>query len=310
MAEPVSTVVLPASVRREPGHGGLACLSTSTPLATAEVYLQGAHLTAWKPADQSPVLWVSGQSVFAPGKAIRGGVPICFPWFAAQATDPKAPGHGFARTRSWTLVAAREMANGSVTLSLALEDDESTRAGAWPHRFRATFTIEIGRTLTMALAVENRDVVPVMFEEALHTYFAVHDVRDIDITGLENTAYLDKVQQMAERRPSVEPIRFTGETDRIYLDTRADCVIHDPGMRRRIVISKTGSETTVVWNPWVDKARALSDFGDDEWPEMVCVETCNVSVHAVTLAPGEQHLMSATIDVDDAIPFAPRRQAE
>jgi glucose-6-phosphate 1-epimerase len=292
-----SSVKLPASVRLEPGAGQLPCLRVSTPLATAQLYLHGAHLAAWQPAGASPVLWVSRDSAFAPDKPIRGGVPICFPWFAAHATDKTAPGHGFARIRPWTLVDAREQPGGGVSLTLTLEDDAGTRASVWPHRFRATFTADIGRTLTMTLAVENRDAAAITFEEALHTYFAVQDIREVGIAGLEQVEYLDKVQQMARKRQPAEPIRFTGETDRIFLATRGACTIHDPGKRRRITIAKTGSDTTVVWNPWIDKAKAMPDFGDLEWPEMVCVETCNVNVHAVTLAPGARHEMSATISV-------------
>jgi glucose-6-phosphate 1-epimerase len=136
-----------------------------------------------------------------------------------------------------------------------------------------------------------------VFEEALHTYFSVEDVRDIDIRGLEGTDYLDKVDGMVKKTQGAAPIRFNGETDRIYLNTQATCTIHDPGRQRRILVRKSGSDSTVVWNPWVEKAGAMTDFGDLEWPEMVCVETCNVNAHAVTLAAGTSHVMRATIEV-------------
>jgi glucose-6-phosphate 1-epimerase len=291
---------LPASVRAGTGPGHLPRLAVETPLASAQVYFQGAHVSAWRPhAVPAPVLWMSAGSYFEAGKAIRGGVPICFPWFGAHAADPKAPGHGFARLRDWTLIEAAEAADGTVTLALELAADKALTP-LWPHVFRIVHRITIGATLTMALEVTNPGAEAFTFEEALHTYFAVRDVREVRVTGLERTDYLDKMSGLGRKTQTDDAIRFIGETDRVYLDTRSECVIHDPGERRRIVIRKTGSDATVVWNPWIDKARAMPDFGDQEWPEMVCVETCNVNVHKRTLAAGATHTMTAMIHVEQA----------
>jgi glucose-6-phosphate 1-epimerase len=294
-------VPLPPSVRLETGPGNLPRLAVESRLGTAEVYLQGAHVTAWHPASAAAaVLWMSGKSYFEAGKPLRGGVPICFPWFGPNASDPKAPGHGFARLRDWTLIEATEAPDGAVTLALELAgSDDRPLSLLWPHGFRAIHRITVGSTLTMALEVTNTGADAFSFEEALHTYFAVHDVREVTITGLEQTEYLDKVAGFARKNQGSDPIRFTGETDRVYLKTTSDCVIHDPGAQRRIVVRKTGSDTSVVWNPWIDKARAMPDFGDDEWPAMLCVETCNVNVHARTLAPGASHTMTAIVDVQE-----------
>jgi glucose-6-phosphate 1-epimerase len=246
------------------------------------------------------VLWLSRDSLFEANRPIRGGVPICFPWFGPHATDPTAPGHGFGRLRPWTLTNACEDDDGIVTVTMELSSltaDAAATTPAWPHRFDAQFRVAVGPSLTMELEVRNPGSEPFTFEEALHTYFAVQDVREVTVTGLEDTEYLDKVAAFSRRQQGQEPIRFTGETDRIYLNTRATCQIHDPGLRRTITIRKTGSDTTVVWNPWIDKARAMPDFGDLEWPGMLCVETCNVNRYTRTLAPGESHTMTATIDV-------------
>lgn len=288
---------LPSSVRVGRGVNNLPRLSVEGRHGAAQIYFQGAHVTAWRPTGaDAPVLWMSRESQFEAGKPIRGGVPICFPWFGAHATDAAAPGHGFARLREWTLVDAREDDQGvvSVTLELASADIAPPQ---WPHAFRMTHRITVGTTLTMALTVSNPGAEPFSFEEALHTYFAVQNVREVAVTGLDGVEYLDKVTGLSRHRQGPDPIRFTGETDRIYLDTRAACVIHDPGKRRRITIAKDGSDATVVWNPWIAKARAMPDFGDGEWPEMVCVETGNVNVHRRTLAPGGTHTMTATIEV-------------
>ena len=262
------------------------------------MYFQGAHVTGWQPAGASePVIWMSGSTYYESGKPIRGGVPICFPWFGAHASDPKAPAHGFGRLRDWNLIEAKEGSDGAVTLALELASDAPLTPW-WPHAFRAVHRITMGATLTMALEVTNTGADAFTFEEALHTYFAVRDVRNVTVTGLEGVDYLDKVTGFDRKNQGREPIRFTGETDRVYLNTGATCVIDDPGARRRIVIRKTGSEVTVVWNPWIAKARAMPDFGDDEWTGMVCVETCNVNVHARPLAAGASHTMTAIIEVE------------
>jgi glucose-6-phosphate 1-epimerase len=286
--------------RLEAGVNDLRVLKLTGRHGSADVYLHGAHITRWDPAGGRPVLWVSRSSAFAAGQPIRGGVPICFPWFGAHPSDPKQPGHGFARIREWRLVPPPEaLARGdedAVAAELELHSTEPPHS-AWPHAFSARYRVVVGTTLTMQLDVANTGEAPFSFEEALHTYFAVSDVRRTTISGLEGRPYLDKVAAFAERVQPQEPIRVTAETDRVYLDTQATCTIHDPGWKRRISIAKQGSNSTVVWNPWIDKARAMPDFGDDEWPEMVCVETCNVGANRVTLAPGERHQIRADIMV-------------
>ena len=280
-------VTLPPTVTLDSGEGGLARLTIRNPRARAEVYLHGAHVTCWQPTGHANVLWMSRKSYWDATKPIRGGVPICFPWFGPHATDASAPSHGIARLRDWALVEASDDANGVTHLAFQLAQNA----------FRATYRVSIGSSLGLALEVHNPGTGIFTFEEALHTYFGVQDVRHIDIRGLEGADYLDKVGGTTRRNQGSAPIRFTAETDRIYLNTQAPCMIQDPGLRRRIVIRKSGSDATVVWNPWIAKAAAMPDFRDDEWPEMVCVETGNVNAHAVTLPAGGRHTLTATIDV-------------
>lgn len=299
---------LPSTVALETGEGGLPRLTVVNPLARAEIYLHGAHVTAWQPAGHAPVLFMSRESQWSAAKPIRGGVPICFPWFGPHATDASAPSHGFARLRDWTLVEARDGEGGDTHLTFELTPEASPPA-AWPHAFAATYRVSVGTSLILSLEVHNPGAEPFAFEEALHTYFAVRDVHEVEIRGLEHADYLDKVGGTAKRNQGPDPIRFAAETDRIYLDTQATCAIHDAGLGRSIEVRKSGSSATVVWNPWVAKARAMADFADDEWPAMVCVETGNVNVHAVTLGPGGRHVMRATIDVGAFWPTAPPPQA-
>ena len=280
------TGALPESVKIGAGQGGLPRLEIATPSATAEIYLHGAHVTRWQPSHaEAPVLWVSEHSFWQDGKPIRGGVPICFPWFGPHRSDPAAPAHGFARLVDWTLAGAVERDDQSRGRDLRTRGGADVRrpgrfASAPPTRWPSD------TTLSMSLEVENRDDKEFTFEEALHTYFAVSDIADVTISGLERTPYLDKVGGLTQRTQDDTPIRFTGETDRVYLETTATCSIDDPGLQRRIVVSKDNSRSTVVWNPWIAKARAMADFGDEEWRGMVCVETANVGAAAVRACAG------------------------
>jgi glucose-6-phosphate 1-epimerase len=296
-SHPLIRTSLPDSVILVEGAGALPRLDISAPTATAQAYFHGAHLTGWHPATTSePVIWLSANSLFRPDKPIRGGVPICLPWFGPHASDKGAPAHGFARLVDWALTKAVESADG-VTLAFSLRSDD-VPSPVWTHPFRATCRLRIGSQLTMELEVQNCGGDPFTFEEALHTYFAVQNVEQVTIDGLHRAEYLDKVADFDRMTQDDERIRFTGETDRAYVDTTATCVIHDPGLRRRIVVGKSGSRSTIVWNPWIDKARAMSDFGDAEWRSMVCVETGNVGSDAIRLAPDESHTLRAEISVD------------
>jgi glucose-6-phosphate 1-epimerase len=284
---------IPGIASFDDGEGGLTRLTIKASSANAEVYVHGAHVTRFDPKDQPPLLFMSKMSQFKAGKPIRGGVPICFPWFGPKAGDAKAPAHGFARLMEWTVESVAQVGTGaSVVLSLASNDE--TKA-PWPANFSAKYTVTVGNELTLSLAVTNLGDAPVKFEEALHSYFTVGDIEAISIVGLADTTYLDKMNSGAPTQQNDEPIRFTGETDRVYLSTRATCMVNDPVLARDIEIAKSGSEATVVWNPWINKAKAMADFGDDEWPGMVCVETCNVAENAVSLAPGATHVMTAMI---------------
>lgn len=290
-------LALPPSVRLVDEKGSLPCVDITTPMATARVYFHGAHVAAWHPAHvPQPVLWLSSHSVFQRDKPIRGGVPICFPWFGPHASQPGLPAHGFARLAEWALTDAQESSEGVVALTFMLSDTEMS-SPAWPYPYLVVYRVIVGPQLTMELEVRNTGDTAFTFEEALHTYFAVGNIEHVTIAGLESADYLDKTAGFARRTQGDEPIRFTAETDRCYPDTTAPCVIHDPGLNRRIIVSKRNSRSTVVWNPWIDKARAMADFGDDEWRGMVCVETANVGYAAVRLAPVASHTMTAEVTV-------------
>jgi glucose-6-phosphate 1-epimerase len=278
---------------------GLIFADITTPLAKATVYLQGAHITAWQPTGQQPVIFLSRKSDFVPGKPIRGGVPIAFPWFAADQNLTRfegkpGPQHGFARIQNWTLAFAA-MAGEELHLTYTLAPTEMSRQLGFDE-FRLAMQFIIGRTLTMRLTVANDAATPLVFEEAMHTYYHVGDVHETTLYGLEKTAFIDKADGMKSKPASNEPLKFTGTTDRVYPDTAATCVIHDDLNKRRISVEKTNSNTTVVFNPW----RELPDLGPDEWHEMLAVETVNAAANKVTLAHGKTHTMQAHISVETA----------
>lgn len=253
-----------------------------------DVCLQGGHVTRWS-GRGGDVLFMSRQSHFEPGQAIRGGVPVIFPWFGDDPEGRGRSAHGFVRRLPWRVIDSAETADDA-RCTLEIADDETTRA-LWGHRFHLQLDVVFGATLTMSLLVENRDDVPFRCEMALHTYFTVGDVRRIAIRGLEHTSYLDKVDGMRQKREGSAPVAFTGEVDRVYLDTTATCQIDDPVLGRTIDVAKEGSRSTIVWNPWIDKSARMSDLGANEWSQFVCVESGNVGEAAMTLEPGARHTM-------------------
>lgn len=292
-----STLELPPSVRLATGPGGLPRFEIVSPLAQAQIYLHGGQVTHFAAANQEPLLFMSGQSYFQPGKPIRGGAPIVFPWFGPREGDPAAPAHGLARTRSWEAESAGELPDGTVVVVLRLDPDEASRkwwTDGWVLRQRVT----IGTGLTMELEIENTGSEPIRCEEALHTYFRVSDVRNIQVRGLEGAEYLSKIEDQPRKRQDQSPIRFAAEIDRAYVNTGGNCEIVDPGLHRRILIEKSGSDSTVVWNPWIAKARAMADYGDEEWPLMVCVETGNVADNTLEIPPGGRHLSRTHLRAD------------
>jgi glucose-6-phosphate 1-epimerase len=273
----------------------LPFLAIANPLATGRVYAHGAHVAQWRPAGHGEVLWMSARSAFQAAKPLRGGIPVCFPWFGAHPQRSELPAHGFARLRSWQVAQTSDLPDGGSRVRLALESDAETLA-QWPHAFSAEMTVTIGATLDVELAVTNRGSAPMPCEMALHTYFTVGDVRRASVEGLDGASYLDRLDDSA-RKVQRGAIAFAGETDRLYLGTEATAVIRDPVLGRRITVAKRGSRSTVVWNPWIAKAARLADFADHEWPGMVCVETANADADRLAIAPGATHRMAAVVSV-------------
>ncbi len=257
-------------------------------------YDHGAHVTRWA-RDGVPVVWVSEQAHYERDQGIRGGVPVCWPWFASGPSGEVSPSHGFVRTARWHLSEhTQELLRWRLT-----EADIDGKQGAdrFPHRFECEVVARLGQTLQVSLTVLNTCDSPFDYEAALHTYLHVGDVTQVRLSGLDASSYFDKVsgQDQIQRGD----LLLTGETDRIY-HSPGPVVVHDPSLSRELHISTEGAVATVVWNPWADKARGLADMADDEWRRMVCVEAGLIGDGRVGLGPGEQHTLTQQIAVQPA----------
>jgi glucose-6-phosphate 1-epimerase len=287
---------IPGHLIFKEGPGGLAVAEIANTSAEAMIALQGAHVMTYQPRGHAPVLWLSKFAKFAPGKSIRGGVPVCWPWFGPHAEEAKFPAHGYARTVMWEVLETRAEQDGSTAIRCGLVESDATRA-QWPHASSVQMLVTVGSRLRVELLTRNLSSAPLVLGEALHTYFHISDVGDMAIRGLEGCEYLDKVDNFA-RKTQQGPIVIESEVDRVYLNTEADCVIEDRGLQRSIRIAKQGSRSTVVWNPWTEKAEKMGDFGPDGHRGMVCVETANAAENLVTIAPGAEHRMEVVIGVE------------
>lgn len=281
---------IPGALSFELLPGSLAVIRIESALATASVMLQGAQVIGYQPRGERPLIWLSSRSRYAAGKSVRGGIPVCWPWFGPHATAPALPTHGFARTVEWDLQEATLLPDGRVRLAFELAQ-KGVRA-EWPYLSSVRNTITIGRELEVSLATRNSGSESFRLGQALHTYFQVSDVRRISIHGLDGCNYLDKVGGNARRRQQ-GPVTFNQETDRIYLDTGGACEILDPSADRSVLITATGSRSTVVWNPWIEKAEKMGDFEPDGYLRMVCVESANAADDIVNVAPGQEHVLAA-----------------
>ncbi len=270
---------------------GLVVAKIDNAQGTASLCLQGAHLMSWQPKSQSvPVVWLSRDAKLAAGKSIRGGAPVCWPWFGAHSTEAGFPGHGFARTVPWRVIESATEPDGATRLTLRLVANDKTRV-QWPHDCNVDLTVIAGETLRMEMTTENTGSTDFVIGEALHTYFQIGDIGAVRVSGLEGCEYWDKVGG-SSLRVQDGAISFPAETDRVYINTAAECVIHDDQLKRRIHVAKSGSLSTVVWTPWAEKAGKMGDMGQpDGWREMLCVESANAIDNLVKVAAGTRHTL-------------------
>ncbi|WP_024676213.1 D-hexose-6-phosphate mutarotase [Pseudomonas syringae] len=264
---------------------------------------QGAHILSYQVAGQPPLVWLNEEAAFKKGKAIRAGMPICWPWFGNLERNPQsvqamrdssepAKAHGEVRALDWQLLGIG--ADGDALLVEFVLPEAEGHLPGWPHNVALKLSIRLDHALNVSLVSYNCGAEPVAFSQALHTYFAVSDVRQVSVEGLDGLRYIETLANWEEREQTGD-LTFTGETDRIYQDTPGVLSIVDPEWQRRIHIRSTGSKSAILWNPWIEKTGKFTDMAADGWQRMVCVETANVLDDVVTLAPDQMHVLGVSI---------------
>jgi len=272
------------------GQNELPAIEVTTAWSTAEIYLHGAHVTRFTKKDEPPLLFMSQFSRFEKGQPIRGGVPVIFPWFGQREGMGQ---HGFARVKDWEFKEFAPAPDGSVSMRFRLPD--CPEASAFPP-FTTDYLVTVNRTLRLELIVTNQSPdEELAFENCLHTYFEVGDATAISIAGLKGASYLDKTANFAQKTETADAIRIGSEVDRSYLNTSGVVEILDPVLGRKIRVEKSGSLSTVVWNPWIAKAQQMPDFGNEEYLRMVCVESGNVAANSLKLPPGQTAKLSVDL---------------
>ena len=258
--------------------------------AEAKIALQGAHLFHYKVKDKPSLLWLSESAYFEEGKAIRGGIPVCFPWFGKNKEDPSLLQHGFARTQLWTVILEEEIDEGTTHIQLQLKPNTDTLE-QWAYQFDVTLDIIIGHELSIALSVTNTDTKPFEISTALHTYFSVSDIDNISIKGLDNRAYYDAL----EEKTSIQngDILIQEEVDRVYSNPSEMITLLDGDAK--VNLQQEGSNSLVVWNPWIDKSKQMADMTENGYRTMMCLETSNAREDARVLKPNESHVLRAII---------------
>lgn len=283
-------------------HGELSCWRITSAHADLLIAQQGAQILSYQRIGEPPLLWLSDQAIFRQGKSVRAGVPVCWPWFGNLQRNPvsvqamyqgeQAPAHGLARSRDWQLLGIEEAGS---TLRIEFELPEAQGAlPDWPHDVELKLLMVLGDDLELTLTSRNLGDAPVTISQALHSYFAVSDVRQARVEGVEGLAYIETLADWQQRQ-QLGALGFAGETDRIYLATPAKLSIVDPHWQRRITLTSSGSRSAVIWNPWTERARELPDMADDGWQRMLCIETANVWDDVVALKPGASSTLAVRI---------------
>jgi glucose-6-phosphate 1-epimerase len=291
-----ATYGIAGSLEFTEGEGGLPTAVITTPLAEAAVSLYGAHVLSYRPRGKGEVLWMSSLSEFEVGKPIRGGIPVCFPWFGPHATDAQKPQHGFARVEMWNVAGTSVLPDGRMELCLSLKDNPSTLA-LWPFAFAAEVCVRVGTSLEVTLRCTNTGAEECTYTDALHSYFAVSDIANVDIRGLAGAQYYEGFGTVV-RRQDEEALAIVKEENRRYVHTDAECVIRDSVLPRTIRVAKSGSRVTVVWNPWDATAKKIADMPDAGYRTMICVEAVNAYDDGVVLQPQAQHCLGTIITVE------------
>jgi len=276
---------------------GFTYVEINNARAHATISTYSGQVLSYKPkGQQQDLLFVSDRAYYEDGKAIKGGIPVCWPWFGPDPGGQGRPAHGFVRNRQWQVAASESLTDGSTRVVMSLTDSEATRS-LWPHPFRLSIEITVGDSLQVELVTHNSGDETVTISQALHTYFYVGDISQVGVLGLEDTDYVDKVDGSA-LKTQAGPVTINGEVDRVYTDVTGELVIDDASLGRRIRILSSGCSTAVVWNPWAEIAASMADLDDNDYRNMICVETANAGPEAVDVPAGSEYRLAAEYRIE------------
>lgn len=276
---------------------GFTLVEVNNTHAHACICTYSGQVLSYRPkTEEEDLLFVSDRAYYVEGKAIKGGIPVCWPWFGADPDDLGRSAHGFVRNRQWELTATEHLDDGSTRVVLQIRDSAETRE-LWPHAFELSIHITVGPELRVELVTRNTGDTPFTITQALHTYFRIGDIESVQVLGLDGVSYLDKVDHFTEKTQS-GAVTFSGEVDRIYNDAPEELSIADSAMGRRIRIRAEGSRTAVVWNPWAAIARSMADLDEEEYRRFVCVETANAGNESIEIPAGSEYRLAAVYSVE------------
>ncbi|ASB49619.1 D-hexose-6-phosphate mutarotase [Alkalitalea saponilacus] len=279
-------------------ENGMPVATITNNLCTCKISIYGAQVLSFIPANSKNLIWVSEAAVYEPGVAIRGGIPLCFPWFGPHEENNTFPKHGFARLLFWNVDTTEQLISGETKISLSLTDNDYTQQ-YFPFSFKCTLEITAGKELMMKWTTLNNSKESFKVSNALHTYFNVGNIHEVSISGLENLPFMEEIRSDDPFSGESSPLKFTRETDRTYTDTTNSCKIRDPSLKRSILMKKSGSNSTVVWNPWAELSNKMQDLKSDDFNQFVCVEAANVLHNAVFIEPGEEHCMTMVVEEEE-----------
>ncbi len=276
---------------------GFTYIEINNAKAHATISTYSGQVLSYRPkTQQDDLLFVSDKAYYENGKAIKGGIPVCWPWFGADPDDLGRPAHGFVRNRQWEVTGSESLADGSTKVVMGMVDSDDTRE-IWPHPFKLSIEITVGDSLKVALVTHNTGDESITISQALHTYFYVGDISKVQVLGLDGTDYLDKVDGFAEKTQS-GPVTIDGEVDRIYRGVTAELVIGDESLGRKVRIVSRGCSTAVVWNPWSEIAASMGDLNDDDYRKLICVETANAGPETVDITAGSDYRLEAEYTIE------------
>jgi len=283
------------SVKISADAGDLPFIHVKNKSASAQICIQGAHVMHYQPeGEKKDILWMCCNSYFEKGKPIRGGIPVCWPWFGPNMDAENLPAHGFARLMFWTLDSIQEPDENCTILHLSLNDNDFSRK-LWNYSFHLEIEIQIGKTLAVQLISKNTGDKSFLITEALHSYFNIGNIANVAVKGLESALYLNKVEGANSMIKQKGAITFNAEFDSVFSQCKQPIHIVDTFFNRTITVEKKNSNSTIVWNPWIAKSKRMPDFTPDSYLTMVCVETANVLSDAIKIEPGKEQSMGMII---------------